>query len=452
MTNSTQSYVWWGPVAADSIPLNSLIDIGTIVTCDYGTDVQLMERDKNVFSLEKKLGVKKPWGDSSVKEILQEPLKQDIENFLRNTKKPTIIIPYSSSTSLENAVYRNNPAIKIASIPARLKRTLDDKILFRELLKEHDINFIPGEMVDLQREGYSKLAKRYGARFVVQTRFGAGGNNTFLIRGEEDFIRLKKQGGFMEVLVMPYLNGWSVNVHGVVTDKEVILAQPSIQLIGIKECTRYSFAWCGNDFGFVRNIDRTLIAMCQDYARVVGELIRLMGYKGIYGLDLLVDEDAHSVYPIEINPRFQGSTALLTQLEMINKIDPLVGYHLRAYGIDQLGIGGHEHSLITTGSQIVIHNRHPVSVFAVKQLNAGIYRVKADELGLVRSGDSLKDCHDEDEFVLNGGLPLLNQKIKSDAAFASIQTYKSVLQPPALNKLTPWAQKVANVLYRHILQ
>jgi len=53
-----------------------------------------------------------------------------------------------------------------------------------------------------------------------------------------------------------------------------------------------------------------------------------MGYKGILGMDFVIQGEAGPVYPVEINPRFTGAFPMLSQLHMAGGLIPMDAFHM----------------------------------------------------------------------------------------------------------------------------
>lgn len=133
------------------------------------------------------------------------------------------------------------------------------------------------------------------------------------------------------VAVAPFLQeALPINVGGVVySDGSIRLHPASVQLIGIADATSKVFGYCGNDFARFTELDRPLVMAVDAAARLVGDWLRVEGYRGAFGVDFLVHEGA----PLfaEVNPRLQGSTSLSTRLsETIGQSD-VVLEHLAAF-------------------------------------------------------------------------------------------------------------------------
>ena len=105
-----------------------------------------------------------------------------------------------------------------------------------------------------------------------------------------------------------------LNVNACVfPDGTVSLHSPSLQLIGIPGVARSAFAYCGNDFARVRELDAAVLETLQRMTMLTGRWLSSMGYVGAFGVDALLHQG--TVYLTEVNPRFQGSTLLSAQLD-----------------------------------------------------------------------------------------------------------------------------------------
>jgi len=77
------------------------------------------------------------------------------------------------------------------------------------------------------------------------------------------------------------------------------------QLVGLEECGAAPFQWCGNIGPVALSIGAEL------KIRRVGNILKWkFGFKGIYGVDFIVDAE-ENIWVIDINPRYPASTELL---------------------------------------------------------------------------------------------------------------------------------------------
>lgn len=104
-----------------------------------------------------------------------------------------------------------------------------------------------------------------------------------------------------------------VNVGATVWRNGVTMRHPSVQLIGVSECTTRPFGYCGNDFGLAAELDDLTLEQLERSVMTLGRWLRRCNYLGTFGVDFLVDTRGVPLFT-EINPRFQGSTHASSQL------------------------------------------------------------------------------------------------------------------------------------------
>lgn len=115
------------------------------------------------------------------------------------------------------------------------------------------------------------------------------------------------------VSVSPYLaDAIPVNIGATVWHDGVTMRHPSVQLIGIPECTNRRFGYCGNDFGFAATLDKQTLDAIETSVLALGNWLRTYNYLGTFGVDFLLQDGVPKF--AEINPRFQGSTHASSQL------------------------------------------------------------------------------------------------------------------------------------------
>lgn len=142
--------------------------------------------------------------------------------------------------------------------------------------------------------------------FILQGCTGAGGNDTYIITKNSWDEVLNKLNNYEIYLLSPNLqHSYSVNIH-VLIGNNIVFTDPSIQII---ENEDHRKVYHGADFIEYRNIPIKIKKKVLELSKQIGEKIQCLGYKGILGIDYLIEGE--SVYFLEINPRFQASTPLI---------------------------------------------------------------------------------------------------------------------------------------------
>lgn len=158
---------------------------------------------------------------------------------------------------------------------------------------------------------------------VGRTTTSAGGAGVFLIANEADLIEHMPphRDGFLTV--SPFFeDGLPLNMNACIyEDGQVRAFGASFQLIGIKDLTPRRFGFCGNDFAAAIALPVEDLDLVQSITERVGACMARLGYRGVFGVDLLRHDGGICV--LEVNPRFQASTALSSRIcQQIGIPDP----------------------------------------------------------------------------------------------------------------------------------
>ena len=144
--------------------------------------------------------------------------------------------------------------------------------------------------------------------FVAQEIYSCGGSGTFFLSSPQDFqhyIETEKTYS-----ISPYIkNSISPNIHMIIYENEVLILPPSVQLFS-SGADRFHYQ--GADYVMYRHLPDEVQKKINNYAYRIGERLRFAGYRGICGVDFLVDDK--EVYLMEINARFQSSTFIINMV------------------------------------------------------------------------------------------------------------------------------------------
>lgn len=165
-------------------------------------------------------------------------------------------------------------------------------------------------------------------KFVVQDNFSSGGIGSGII---ENDCRYKANNVTLNphdlYLVSPLLeNSFSINLHMLIGKHEQILFPISIQVI---EPNKSPFIFRGSDFIEAKQIPKSIVRKIHNCARKIGKKLAGMEYRGICGLDFIIQ--GNEVYFIEINPRFQGSSFLINRALSEKNLPSLYILNKRAF-------------------------------------------------------------------------------------------------------------------------
>jgi ATP-grasp domain len=178
-----------------------------------------------------------------------------------------------------------------------------------------------------------------------------------------------------DVKLAEYLDGLPITVSGVVTGGGVVVSGMSYQIVGRPELTPLWGAHCGNQLLDDARLPSGAGAAARETCwRIGGELARA-GFRGMFGIDALV---ADEVVVLEINPRIQSVTSLLSMAELAAGILPSPLLHALAFLADPPPATAASGDIPPFG-QLVASARTAGKVSALP--TAGVHRLPAARVG-----------------------------------------------------------------------
>lgn len=167
--------------------------------------------------------------------------------------------------------------------------------------------------------------------FVLQRDFSCGGSGTFLVQsGDAETEALCRAAGVdhsERMLLSPFLeNNISINIHCVIYEEETLLFAPSLQLVDQRH---NRLEYMGSDFSAALSLNTVQLDNIRKTAYIVCEDLRTSGYRGVCGIDMILVGDV--CYFMEVNARFQASSALLNRNLVKNRLPVLPEYNEDAF-------------------------------------------------------------------------------------------------------------------------
>ena len=269
-----------------------------------------------------------------------------------------------------------------------LLENLSDKIWVRKMFANL-INTIPSletTFNEISLERLSALFPDYD-EFILQKPKSGGGTGTFLCN-KKNFDDYKETFANEErILVSPFIaNSYSINTTLLIGEQNCLIFPSSIQII---EKNKNNFLYRGADYIAFQNLEESLKNKIYENSKKVARHIQNLGYKGIVGIDFLI-QNKENVLFIELNNRFQASSDLLNY-ELLKHDTSLQELNLLAFQNERLP----EYSLDTLLSSYFYYNENENTFDDLKFKYKSIISAKAngvlDELDLLNDGYKI-DC------------------------------------------------------------
>lgn len=308
--------------------------------------------------------------------------------------------------------YKINPLAYLMNSPT-IAHAYENKRYFRDefadliRMPEYEIRY----MNELDRAAsYKDLADRYGA-FMLQDEESSGSKGTYAIKSHDDYVEaiksLKKFSRGRTIVVSKFVKGETSSIQVCVTKYGIFSGGIQRQLIDDPDLCNPKLAgatkWCGGEVGAA--YPDIIQHQAREMASVVGSELASHGYKGIFGLDLIVTPE-NEVYAIEINARLTGYSHVISDLQYCEGKIPFMLLHLFELGNYKYEVTDVEALPSVTqydkpASLLIINNPLEEDLVLSQYIKPGIYRHKKDTVEYVRPGYSLADIKHNDEFILS---------------------------------------------------
>lgn len=426
------TWAWVGQRGVDAYGVIDFIPLDTVFCCDFGEIYTKMWDRSSLFSVEKEIGKRENWGNRDLEKLWEGPTQKRIEAYIGKRKAPINTICYRSLEVLEK-----DRRFRVLAPALALKDMFDDKLLQLELFARLGVKTPKTYVCRLGETSFSEARKSLGGPFVVQPPVGSSGENTYFVTQEADFDSTRVALGPQErVKLSKYIPVPSLNGHGIVLKTnqglQSLAVCPSVQIVGARGCTDRAEIYCGNDFSAAARVPKSIHNEICTIMENVGLYMGSKGFLGVFGMDFLINGE--EVLALEINPRFQGSTMLLSLLQVDREEIPLSALHVMQFmGLIQalpqklLKQLNNMYRAPYTGAHLIVHSLEETSCRIEHNLKSGVHTLAGDTIKRVRDGTSYRDLESPEEWCIIDNLPLQSTEIFKEARFAMIQTSGRIL-------------------------
>ena len=430
------------------VGLDELCPIWVVACLDHGREYGWIEQRTGIgfCSVEKKTG-SRAWPRESVMEDLVPSLREELTRILHGQPHWVAVSPYVSQSLADFAAQAGHPS---ACHPPELCEWLSHKANFLAGMDGLGLPRPRGRWTRLSENRYAELSKEMGSRLVAQLPKGGGGSGTVFIRSESDFSSAGARLGEAPVWVAPELGELSLNINAVAMSCGAVAAYPSVQLVGLEMLHSSPGMYCGNDYSATAAAPAVTLGAVREQTERIGQWLASLGYRGLFGLDFVLDPSSSQVYAVDLNPRWQGSTALLTQAQLLAGRLPLAAAEL-AYRLGVLSeaeVFGHRDRFFESvrGSQMCLRWDAPGWWEMTGDLQPGVYSL-GPESAFVRPGIGLSDCHQPEEMLVTGAVPHPGTRIGTGAFLLRVYSQQPVLDMDRMAPLS-WSQSATEALYQ----
>jgi len=247
--------------------------------------------------------------------LLIHPETEKIIN-IDTSVEPSIIV-FKSTSRIET--FCTEKKWKLLNSPAALAEKIENKISQVQWLGTAADYLPPHEISKVSDISDTSVKKP----FILQWAHSHTGAGTILIpsgkQGDTIIAELKKKFPDRECRCTEYIKGpmFTANICVVGSgSQKILIGNVSYQITGILPFTDNPFATVGNDWSLPHSLlSENKLAEFKKIATDVGQKMFSAGWRGLFGIDCIYDEERDNLHLIEINARQPASTMYESELQ-----------------------------------------------------------------------------------------------------------------------------------------
>lgn len=351
--------------------------------------------------------------------------------------------------------YKVNPLTYLMNSPT-IAHAYENKRYFRDEFA--DLIRMPEYVIKYMNEldraaSYLELKEEFG-QFVMQDDESSGSKGTFIVKNQDDYVAavkaLKKTSG-RSIVVSKFVKGQSASIQVCITKYGIFSGGVQKQLLGSKYLCNPKMdgaaKWCGGEIGGEHS--DIVQHQAREMATVIGSELASHGYKGIFGIDLIITPE-NEVYAIEINARQTGYSFLISDMQMKQGKIPFMLLHA-------LELGNYNYEVTDSDalpaasrykqpiSYLIVNNPSNEDFVVERYIKSGLYRIEDDKLVYEREASSVEQLRGDDTLMI------FSRYNEGDVIEPGKRILKIVKQGKAMAKsdLNTKTQKIVEIVKDH---
>jgi len=230
-------------------------------------------------------------------------------------KQNDLVMVFKNTKKIEQICKEND--WNLINPPAKLANEAEEKISQIEWLgdlKKYLPGYVVKEVKDI--EFPTSSVDKTDKKFIIQFNHSHTGSGTILIESNEQLEKLKEKFPNREARIAKYIKGPLLTNNNIIWSDKILMGNISYQITGLSPFTTNQFAGIGNDWKLSDKILNE--KQLEDYKKIVhevGQNFIKYDWKGLFGIDIVVDEKTGQLYLLEINARQPASTSCESWLQ-----------------------------------------------------------------------------------------------------------------------------------------
>lgn len=271
-------------------------------------------------------------------------LKTERVEKIMKEKKDAVILVFQNTSRIET--YCAEKKWPLLNPSAKLSKKMEEKISQCEWLGDLKKYLPPTEIKKVSD------IRLDGKKIVVQFNHAHTGQGTHIVSDEKTLAELKEKFPERPARVADFIDGPVFTLNVVVAKNGIFPANINYQITGLPDFTDLPFSTVGNDWKLPLSIlSEKEKKEIEDMARALGVRAKKDGWKGLFGIDVILDEKSRKIYLLEINARQPAGTTCESMLQKAAGKNPTTfEAHLSAL----LGENISDIQKISDGAQIIL--------------------------------------------------------------------------------------------------
>lgn len=316
--------------------------------------------------------------NNRIENVLNLP---QVKSYIKGIESPTLYV-FRGDASKDIAIKEGYGILVNMS---NSSRDLENKYwlrknIIKELFPRFELINIHDEFIDLDGI-YNKLSNN--GKVVLQKGNSLGGLGTFIInnivelKSKVEECRLNKSES--QYLISTFIEGYPISIQCVNTKYGLFTNGVQHQIISdpaLTDPNANKGSFCGGTLGFEN--DPYINSQVTEITNQIATLLKTFDFKGIFGLDFMVNSFDKKVYLLELNARITGMTPLNTLLQESNDEIPFILLHFLELANQEYEITDVENlkkyfNSEKSGSYMILRAKNQVEI--TNYLEPGIYTV-----------------------------------------------------------------------------
>ncbi len=223
------------------------------------------------------------------------------------------VVVFKNTSHIERAA--SALGLELLNPPADISKIVEEKISQVRWLGELATYLPPHTITTCKKLEWT------GTDVIVQFNHAHTGDGTLRLTSKETMRALAEQFPDRDVRVMDVVNGPTFTNNNVVARDAVLFGNVNYQITGLTPFTDRPFATVGNDWGLAeRLLPESARATYTEMVATIGNQLRQSGWRGLFGVDVMYDEDKKKLFLIEINARQPASATFESQLQHSHRL------------------------------------------------------------------------------------------------------------------------------------